>query len=76
MWVIYCTTISVFGYCPYWIDEYDDGWYIMEIIEEEEGVDYPVFVEGPFDEKTAINNIIECRKISQDFRKLMEQYSI
>lgn len=69
MWVNYCAIISVFGYCPYWIEEYEDGWYVMENIEDEQDVDYSVIVEGPFDKTTAVNNIIECRKISQDFRK-------
>lgn len=68
VWFIYSTIAQTFGVCTYWIEEYDDGWYVMDLITEDD-IDYPEQFDGPFDEKTATNYIIECREEASIFKK-------
>jgi len=68
VWFIYSTIAQTIGVCSYWIEEYDDGWYVMDVITEDD-IDYPEQFDGPFDEKTATNYIIECREEASIFKK-------
>lgn len=68
IWIIYSLIISNFGRCHFWIDEYNDGWYVMDVFKED-GIKYPEQYDGPFDEKKAINYILECREEALKFKK-------
>jgi len=68
IWLIYSLIAQNFGVCPFWIEEYDDGWYVMDVITEDD-IDYPEQYDGPFDEKTATDYIIGCREEASRFKK-------
>ena len=63
-WLIYSIFV-VSGECENWIEEYDDGWYIMETYREDYETTYPDIYDGPFSLNEAKKWIDDCYKESQ-----------
>ena len=68
IWGLYSTLVTSSGRCSFWIEEYDDGWYLMEKFEDVDTT-YGVVYDGPFDKKTAEDYMFECRKEALRFKK-------
>jgi hypothetical protein len=69
LWVTYHSIICTKGFCEYWIDEYNDGWYLIENLDVGDGYNEQTIFDGPFKEKEAINYLNELEIKSQNFKK-------
>ena len=67
-WMIYSVIIIGSGNCYNWIEEYEDGWYIMASVEED-GQSYSDWIDGPFSEDEAIQEIDFMRDEAQKFKR-------
>ena len=63
-WIIYSLLVTS-NECTNWIEEFDDGWYIMEIYKEDYETSYPVTYDCPFSLNEAKKWIDECYEESQ-----------
>ena len=68
-WFLYSFWVTQFGECGFYLEEYDDGWYLMDTFEDEDNVSYDTKIDGPFDKKTAEDYMVECRKKALRFKK-------
>ena len=67
-WMIYSIIIIGSGNCNNWIEEYKDGWYIMDSVEED-GQSYSELLDGPFSEDEAIQQIYSMRDEAHKFKR-------
>ena len=66
-WGVYSIVIMNFGDCSYWIEEYNDGWYLMSVVVEDD-ISYSEQLDGPFNEELAIKRIEECKQDAAEFK--------
>ena len=67
-WGVYSIVIMNFGDCSFWIEEYNDGWYLMSVVVEDD-INYSEQLDGPFNEELAIKRIEECKQDAAKFKK-------
>ena len=65
VWWIYSIIILGNGECPFWIEQFDDGWYLME---EVTGTQYTDKFDGPFDYEFAENYLNDCKNEAKNFK--------
>ena len=66
-WLIYSFIINSSGVCSYWIDEYEDGWYIMTSESDGDGGYYPEDIDGPYSYTEAVDWITNCKDNSEEY---------
>lgn len=66
-WLIYSFIIFSNGVCSYWIDEYEDGWYIMTSESDGDGGYYPEDIDGPYSYDEAVDWITNCKDYSEEY---------
>ena len=68
-WMLYSITINTFGFCHYWIEEFeDDAWYVM-YGDSEDGAYYEDYIDGPLQKQEAIIRINELKLEAKKFRQ-------
>jgi|TARA_B110000211_G_scaffold90243_1_gene105373 hypothetical protein len=67
-WILYCMIINTYGFCNYWIEEFEDGWHVM-YADKEDGVSYEDYIDGPLKKDEAIREINEIKLEAKKFRR-------
>lgn len=68
VWIFYSILVMNGSSCSYWIEKFNDGYYIMTESGEDE-YKYEEQFEGPLDESSALKWLDTCIKEGESFRR-------